>query len=1767
MRSALLAALLAGAAALPAAAGAPMSSASSSLPRQSVDAGGGSPQSSANNALDSSAAEQPSGLSNSTNYRLQSGAWELFSFPGAVHDLSDAGDVTLSSASLKWTAPGYDGALGSLQSGSSYYVRVASYTAPDTFDLADAQIVISTEGVNPGDFVSTPAVSGLIPNTTYFATLWTLDARGDASFMSNMSTFTTLARPATPDGDPDQWKEVDFTSVTVTWGGLPLSPPDASSMTAEGWVIEASSTNFGALAPGGVISSSTTYDVKVTTLTVSQPPLVTNKLYYFRAGSLNWSGGADYVLLGSTQTHLQAQDPAPTAPAFLSVSSYAITAQWDPNGNATGTKYTLETSLDSGFGPPVTSSNTYNLFASTSGLSANTTYWFEVDASTTGSTSNFVSLGATVTLTPPPAAPAAPFAGVFTTSASVVWLAGGNPPDVSTYTIVFSTENAAPQGDAADVSLSTVPAGGQPAATVTGLTPNTTYFAWVDARNWLGASSGWIALGSTVTYAAYPGAAAPGISDVQATFIGIEWLPNGNPVGVTTYTVVATTQAYPNSDAGNVTLATAPAGAIAAAMFTQLIPNVTYFFYASAVDFQSRATPFVKVASTATLSVFPTPPPGDPFSSVSMSGFSVSWTSGTISPVYNAPGTTYYIQIATSSTFYPVIAQSFEFSLSSAVANLSLDTTYWAQVAAYDVHDATWTAFSLLGDTPTWAAPPAAAAQPFLDVGQSSMTVEWDTGGNTLVHTTYTAVLTPQTPYPNASPLNVSLSTTPTGSPPSAELTGLSPNTTYYLDVAAQNHVSVQTSFTETGSTATYSQPPGAPSVSDVELSSLTVSWQAVASAGYDLKASSTNFGALTPGGTISLSSTSDAGAGSLSVGGLDANTTYFFHVGAYNWRGALSYVDLSSASTLAPPVSNPTVFKVYDTSVTVTWTPCPAAPQSSSCEGYEVDAATADLLGNSDFGGTLVSSITYNRASTTLVVTGLDPGTTFALRVGALNHAGVPDYAVAGASMTNVTPMTWVGGGGNSNWYNAANWSPRGVPSAGTPVTIAMNVSVTVSASSPSISFSSLTLGSPAGGVAANLWLATSTAKAGSLLVYSGAGLTVASTQTLVFNGDVTLVSGSSVTQAAVTQSPADAGIALDAAGTFDLQSGALIDADGLGFPGGAAQAAGTGSAGGGGGGASANHSGGGGGGHGGAGGAGTSGAGGAANDAAIGPALPGAGGGGGKSTGNGGGAGGPGGGYVNVSASSMAINGRIQADGTGGFAATDSGGGGAGGAIQLTATYFSGAGVVESTGGAGGGTQGGGGGGGIVSISITGSGNTCDLGFAVGGGTSGATGGSIGVVSTTVTLATPSLTVISVDSMSIQWGWTQSHGAKAYQVFSSTGGNGQSAVLGPGTTYFVESPLLGNTTYTRYVRVSACGAFSDSAQLAQSTLASPIQPLPASFVAVGETSIQAGWAALPASPQSATSEGYVVEASSRSDFAATVFSSTTYSAAASTLTVSGLLRNTTYFFRAASLNWSGGESGWVSISSISTLAPLPSAAASLFTGVWADSVSVQWTGLPASPQEQSGEGYVVEASSTDFGALLPVESSFASSATPNLSLTALQVSGLDLANTYYFRVGSLNWNGVPNYFALGRLNFQVTPSQTGLSFGSIDMSAGPTSVVNPTGVTVSNVGNWPATLLVWADTATAPSSPWTLGTTPDNDVPVLEGLFNSALPAAGSFVTPLTASTVTATGTILAGDQTAVSIPSGQSRVIWFRFFTPTTTSSTSKETLRVHFTPRYP
>ena len=252
-----------------------------------------------------------------------------------------------------------------------------------------------------------------------------------------------------------------------------------------------------------------------------------------------------------------------------------------------------------------------------------------------------------------------------------------------------------------------------------------------------------------------------------------------------------------------------------------------------------------------------------------------------------------------------------------------------------------------------------------------------------------------------------------------------------------------------------------------------------------------------------------------------------------------------------------------------------------------------------------------------------------------------------------------------------------------------------------------------------------------------------------------------------------------------------------------------------------------------------------------------------------------------------------------------------------------------------------------------------------------------------------------------------------------------------------------------------------------------------------------------------------------------------------------------------------------YTALGSTPTLANAPTALPATFLDVYFTSVAVNWAALPAAPSSASAEGYVLDASTApDFSGTR------FSSSTASVADSTLSISGLDLSTTWYFRVGSLNWAGVPDVTSLGPLNMELSVSSIVINLGSINPGVA-LSTVSVSSVVVTNLGDLPATIAIWASTAT-PGSPWLLSISSGIEQPVLQALWNSATPASAAFNAAVTASTTTSGGAggAYAGNQTGFEVPAGASRTIWVQLWLPTSTVAAGiQQIIRLFLVPIYP
>lgn len=1309
--------------------------------------------------------------------------------------------------------------------------------------------------------ITTHTFTSLVPNSTYFFRVQARDRAGigNISPFSSSASSVTLAVPV----QNINIQNLYLTSATLTWDALPSSPQGA---TSEGYILEASSTNFNGTGTALTIS---TNNVSGNTLTVEG--LSVNTTYFFRVGSLNWHNNPNYTSGGSTSTLTNVVG----SPSITNVFGTSVQVSWSiPTGNAEG--YRVDASTQSNFADPLISSITTNGLITTltvESLATNTTYFFRVGAQNWNGVYNYISVGSTSTLVNAPTSPI--YTGVFISSVSMSWT--GSVGGAAQYQLDASTNS----DFSVPVISSATTGGNETNLTVVSLNPNTSYYFRVGALNWNEQKS-FVSANSTSTLTHPP--TSPNITSVNISSVSLNW--TGSIGGVVQYRVDASTA---SNFTGTVISSQTTNGNEINLTVVSLSANTTYFFRVGGIN-HNNVLNYVTAGSTSTLTSGPVSPS---FTNIFVSSISLSWSA----PAGGAKN--YRIHASTNADFSePIISSqtSGGSELSLTVETLSPNTTYFVRVGAVNWND--YVAYTTVGTTSTLANPPGNPG--IVSVYFSSITVNWtaSVGGSNGYR------LEASTNSNFGTPLISSVTTIT--SETQLVLGGLEANTTYFIRVGAPNWNNI-ISFAPSLSTATLAGAPENIAFTNVSISSVTLTWDAPAggSSGYQLDAStSANFS-----GTLESSSTTNGNLTTLTVFNLSPNTTYFFRVGAINQSESVVYGSILSTSTLANYPLTAAFSNIFVSSITANW----AIPTGGAAQ-FKLDASTS-----SNFSGTLISSVSINGSSTNLTTMGLDPNTTYYLRIGAVNWNNVPTYTFVGSTSTLSNPITRI-----------------------TPDILNVNESsITVRwAALPSVPQSAS---------------AESYLLLGSSTNFNGTGI--------IYSSSTTNMQQSTLTISGLTPNT-----------TYHFRVGTLNWNNVANYV--VLQATST---------------------------------------LAQKPVSP---------------------AFTSVNISSVSVSWTLPPNLTRGFileANTES---------DYSGTAYSSATTNNST----------------TNLTVVGLTSDTTYYFRVGSinWNENINYAILGGTTTRLSFdptppnAITNLTATNQSDTEMNLTWTAPldptnnplSGQYIIQYTTSTGAtisttNAQIFIstsnVSPGQNqHHLVGGLNANTTHYFYIWTE--DTRPNTSPLSNGTTRATLAVVPENiqFGSIFESSATLTWTALPPTPQSATSEGYILQASTASNFSGTVLSSSTNNFSNNSLVVSGLSRNTTYYFRAGSLNWAG-TANYATAVATSTLTIPPTRSSTDFIGIYTTSATVRWIALPSAPQVLTSEGYLLQASSTNFNGTGTVYSS----ATTQVNASTLTLTGLSINTTYFYKVGSLNWNNVANFVALNSSStLAIIPSTTTPTF-----------------------------------------------------------------------------------------------------------------------------------
>ena len=869
-------------------------------------------------------------------------------------------------------------------------------------------------------------MTGLAANTTYYIRAYAINSAGTS--YGNELSFTTLPNAPTVTTSP-----VSNIAQTTALGGGNVTSSGGATVTQRGicWSTQSTPT----LTDSHIASGSGTGS-----FTAQMTGLTANTTYYVRAYAIN-SAGTSYGNVVSFTTAQNVSAPTVTTNAVTNITQISALGGGnvtnDGGGNVTerGICWSTEhnPTTDDAHGNNGTGMGSFTV--NMADLTPGTTYYVRAYAINSAGTSygNEVSFSTTEYLYPPTVT-TAQVSNITQTSA----IGGGNVVSdggdtVTERGICWSTShNPTVSGNHASGGTGT----GSYTVNMTGLTANTTYYVRAYAVNNIGTSYGEEVSFTTPQHIAAPTVTTSNVTNIaQTTATGGGNVTYDGGATVTERGICWSTNPNPTMSDSHATGGTG-LGSFSVQM-TGLSANTMYYVRAYAVNSAGTSygneVTFTTLASAPTVTtqavtnIMPTSATGggnvtsDGGASITERG--ICWSTN-----HNPTVTNSHASSGTGTGSYTV-----------SMTGLTPNTTYYVRAYATNGSGTSYgneVSFTTSQDITL----PSVSTIAVTNIAQTTATgggnVTNDGGGNV----TERGICWSTTHNPTVSNSHVA-SGTGTGSF-TANMTGLTPNTTYYVRAYAINSAGTaygaEVSFTTT-------QAITVPTVTTSNVTNIT---QTTATGGGNV----TNDGgaAVTERGicwstshnpTMSNSHVaSGTGTGSFTIDmtGLAANTTYYVRAYAVNSVGVsygaeVSFTTLQNAT--APTVTTSTVTGITQTSAigggNVTNDGGAAVTERGICWSTSHNPT---ISGNHQSNGTGTGSFTVN-------MSGLAPGTTYYVRAYAVNSVGVsygdevnfttqlnPTVPMVTTSTVTGITQTSATGGGNVTSDGGATVTERGI-------------------------------------------------------------------------------------------------------------------------------------------------------------------------------------------------------------------------------------------------------------------------------------------------------------------------------------------------------------------------------------------------------------------------------------------------------------------------------------------------------------------------------------------------------------------------------------------------------------------------------------------------------------------------------------------------------------------------------------------------------------------
>ncbi len=826
---------------------------------------------------------------------------------------------------------------GAVTGATAYYLEVATSAS-----FGAGTFVTGYNNINVNN-VTTYNVTGLTSSTTYYYRVRAGNGC-DTSLYSNTILVSTSAPVA-----PNAVAASNFTctSVNANWGAV---------TGATAYYLEvATSASFGA---GTFVTGYNNINVNnVTTYNVTG--LTSSTTYYYRVRAGN---GCDTSLYSNT---INVSTSAPIAPTAVAASNFTCTsmnANWGAAPGATAYYLEVATSASFGLGTFVTGYNNVNVNNVTTynitGLTSSTTYYYRVRAGNGCDTSLYSNT--IISSTAAPVAPAATAPSNYTcTSVNANW---GAVTSATAYYLEVSTSASFGIGTFVP-GYNNINVNNATTYNITGLSSSAIYYYRLRAGNGCDTSlySNTVLISTSAPVA--PNAVAA--SNFTCTSLNANW---GAVSGATTYYLEVASSAsfgvgtfvtgYNNINVSNVTTYNV----------TGLTSSTTYYYRVRAGNGCDTSTYSNTISVSTSAPVAPNAVTASNFTCTSLNA---NW--GAV-----AGATAYYLEVATNASFGvgTFVTGYNNINVNNAttynVIGLTSSTTYYYRVRAGNGCDTSLYSNTIAVSTSAPVAPTATAASNFTC---TTMNANWGAVAGATAYYLEVASnpsFVAGTFVAGYNNVNVNNVTT-------YNITGLISNTSYYYRVRAGNGCDTSSYSNTITVTTTAPIAPTATAASNLTCTSMNANWGTVPSAtAYYLQVStSASFGTGTF--VAGFNNVNVNNVTTKNVTGLTANTTYYYRVRAGNGCDTSSYSNTTLVTTTAPSAPNAlAASNLTCVSLNANW------GVVAGTTAYFLDVSTSAAFG----AGTFVAGFNNLNVggATTKNVTGLTPSTTYYYRVRASN-------------------------------------------------------------------------------------------------------------------------------------------------------------------------------------------------------------------------------------------------------------------------------------------------------------------------------------------------------------------------------------------------------------------------------------------------------------------------------------------------------------------------------------------------------------------------------------------------------------------------------------------------------------------------------------------------------------------------------------------------------------------------------------------------------------